>query len=145
MSGLKYGHAQASTGENEWSKRFKYPVLLTGEKGSPFELVARTLAGHGAAWVTPAKPEQLLDGGVELLQKAQQGVLYLGDVSQLSIAAQRAVVDLIQKADQYPARIVAYCSRPLEEMLTQSEYESDTHQCLCKLDGGGAAAARASR
>ena len=123
----KLGNSAAMSGLNAQLvkiQKHKYPVLLTGEKGSPFELVARTLAGQGAAWVTPAKPEQLLDAGVELLQKAQQGVLYLGDVSQLSIAAQRAVVDLIQKADQYPARIVAYCSRPLEEMLTQSEFES---------------------
>lgn len=103
----------------------KFPLLLTGEKGSPFELVARTLLNNGSPWVTPAKPEQLIDNGLELLQKAQNGVLYLGDVSQLPLAAQRAVVGLLQKTEQYPARVVAYCSRPLEDMLTQSEYESD--------------------
>ena len=100
-----------------------FPVLFTGEKGSPFELVARSLISNGAPWVTPAKAEQVMDAGVELLQKAQAGVLYLGDVSQLSLDAQRAVVDLLGKSDQYPARIAAYCSRPLEDMLTQDEYD----------------------
>lgn len=104
-------------------QKTKFPVLLTGEKGSPFELVARTLNNNGAPWVIPAKAEQVLDGGVELLQKAQQGVLYLGDVAQLSLSAQRAVVELLAKSEQYPARIVAYCSRSLEDMLVSDEHE----------------------
>ena len=103
----------------------KFPLLLTGEKGSPFELVARTLLPNGAPWVTPAKSEQLIDNATELLQKAQNGILYLGDVSQLSLSAQRAVVALLQKTSQYPARVVGYCSRPLEEMLTHTDYEPD--------------------
>ena len=65
----KLGNSAAMSGLNAQLvkiQKHKYPVLLTGEKGSPFELVARTLAGQGAAWVTPAKPEQLLDAGIEL-------------------------------------------------------------------------------
>lgn len=122
----KLGNSSAMTelqSQLQKSQKNKYPVLLTGEKGSPFELIARALNVNGAPWVTPAKPEQLVESAFELLQKAQHGVLYLGDIAQLSLPAQRAVIEMLNKSESYPARIVAYCTRALEDVLVMGEYD----------------------
>ncbi len=137
---LKYGELQAAStltldklgkGEViqelnkqlEKATRMKSPVLLTGEVGSAFELVARYFQKNNAPWVVPSKPEQIVDAPIELLQKAQQGVLYLGDIAQYSKKVQQGVLFLLSKLERYSVRLVCACSRPLSEMITAPENE----------------------
>ena len=51
------------------------PILLSGEAGSPFELVARYFHKNNTPWVEPAKTEYIVDMPMELLQKAAGGIL----------------------------------------------------------------------
>lgn len=87
------------------------PILLTGESGSPFELVARHFHKSGTPWAEPAKVEHLVDTPLELLQKASGGVLYVGDIAQYSKNIQNGIVFLLGKADRYNVRLLAANSR----------------------------------
>lgn len=66
------------------------PILLSGEAGSPFELVARYFHKNNTPWVEPAKTEYIVDMPMELLQKAAGGILFLGDISQYSKTSSKA-------------------------------------------------------
>ena len=96
----------------------KSPILLTGEPGVGFELVARFFHQPNTPWVTPNKPEQLADAPLELLQKANNGVLYLPDIGSQPRRAQQGLLFLLSKLDRYSVRLVCSCSRPLQELLT---------------------------
>ena len=87
------------------------PVLLVGEPGSPFEMVARYFHKSGTPWVEPAKIEHIVDTPLELLQKAGGGTLYVGDIAQYSKNIQNGIVFLLGKADRYNVRILAASSR----------------------------------
>ena len=95
----------------------KSPILLTGEPGVGFELVARFFHQANTPWVTPNKPEQLADAPLELLQKANNGVLYLPDIGSQPRRAQQGLLFLLSKLDRYNVRLVCSCSRPLQELL----------------------------
>ena len=95
----------------------KSPILLTGEPGVGFELVARFFHQPNTPWVTPNKPEQLADAPLELLQKANNGVLYLPDIGSQPRRAQQGLLFLLSKLDRYSVRLVCSCSRPLQELL----------------------------
>ncbi len=95
----------------------KSPILLTGEPGVGFELVARFFHQANTPWVTPNKPEQLADAPLELLQKANNGVLYLPDIGSQPRRAQQGLLFLLSKLERYNVRLVCSCSRPLQELL----------------------------
>ncbi|WP_423973519.1 sigma-54-dependent transcriptional regulator [Kingella oralis] len=99
-------------------------VLLIGETGSPFEIIARFFHKENTPWVQPTRPEQIIDIPSELLNKATNGVLYLGDISQSSKNIRQGIAFLTSKADKHNTRIVFTSSRPLNELLDNSQ--SDT-------------------
>ena len=99
-------------------------VLLIGETGSPFEIIARFFHKENTPWVQPTRPEQIIDILSELLNKATNGVLYLGDISQSSKNIRQGIAFLTSKADKHNTRIVFTSSRPLNELLDNSQ--SDT-------------------
>ena len=130
---LKYGEMQAASGLSldklgnspaiqelnralERSAKQNTPVLLTGETGSPFELVARYFHKNGTAWVEPGKTEHIVDIPLDLLQKAGGGILYLGDIAQNSKNIQQGIGFLLTKAERYNVRIICACSRTLAEL-----------------------------
>ncbi|MGL6071851.1 sigma-54-dependent transcriptional regulator [Craterilacuibacter sp.] len=138
---LKYGDMQANTSLNldklgksepiyelkrqlERVSKVKSPVLLTGEPGAGFELVARFFHHGSAPWVTPAKPEQLADAPLELLQKANNGVLYLSEIGQYNRRIQQGLLFLLSKLDRFNVRLVCSCSRPLQELLVDPECDN---------------------
>lgn len=86
------------------------PVFLTGEAGSPFETVARYFHKNGTPWVSPARVEYLIDMPMELLQKAEGGVLYVGDIAQYSRNIQTGITFIIGKAERCRVRVIASCS-----------------------------------
>ena len=137
---LKYGELQAASSltldklgksesiqelnrQLERANKIKSAILLTGEPGSPFELVARFFYKNNIPWVTPSKLEHIVDAPMELLQKASQGVLYLGDIAQYSKRIQQGILFLLSKADRYHVRVVCVCSRPLQELLVHPDFE----------------------
>ena len=113
----------------ERAARTQAPVLLSGEPGSPFELVAHYFQTGNAPWVEPGKIEQISSSPIELLQKASNGVLYLGDIAQYGKSIQQGILFLLGKADRYNVRIICACSQPedivfLVEQLIQEFSES---------------------
>lgn len=138
---LKYGDMQANTSLNldklgksetvqelkkqlERVSKLKSPVLLTGESGAGFELVARFFHQGNTPWVTPAKLEQLADAPLELLQKANNGVLFLPEIGQYSRRTQQGLLFLLSKLDRFSVRLVCSCSRPLQELLVDPECDN---------------------
>ncbi|MBP6562372.1 MAG: sigma-54-dependent Fis family transcriptional regulator [Neisseriaceae bacterium] len=138
---LKYGEMQAATtlsldklGKSEPIQelnrqlervaKVKSPVLISGEPGSGFELVARYFHQPNTPWVTPTKPEQILDAPLELLQQANSGVLYLGDIGQFSRRIQQGLMFLLSKLDRFNVRLVCACSRPLQDLLVDPECDN---------------------
>ena len=124
---LKYGAAQTETGpvfdklgnsaaiqemnrEVGAAVKRASPVLLTGEAGSPFETVARYFHKNGTPWVSPVRVEYLIDMPTELLQKAEGGVLYVGDIAQYSRNIQAGIAFIVGKAEHSRVRVIASCS-----------------------------------
>ncbi|WP_373740933.1 sigma-54-dependent transcriptional regulator [Neisseria sp.] len=91
------------------------PILLTGEPGSAFKIVARYFQKPNTPWVEPAKTEHIVDIPMELLQKSVGGVLYLGDVSEYSKNILQGIAFLFGKAERQNIRIVCACSDDPEE------------------------------
>ncbi|MGN6891029.1 sigma 54-interacting transcriptional regulator, partial [Neisseria sp. P0014.S004] len=52
----------------EAAAKHNRPLLLAGEAGSPFEIVARYLHKSGTPWVATDRVEHIVDTPMELLQ-----------------------------------------------------------------------------
>ncbi|MCO6505078.1 MAG: sigma-54-dependent Fis family transcriptional regulator [Snodgrassella sp.] len=132
----KLGHSQVIKELNqqlEQIARFSSPVLLTGEMGSPFELVARALHKNGTPWIEPSQIDQIVDAPIELLQKASNGILYLGDISQYGKSVQQGIGFILTKADRYNTRIICICSRPIKEMMSDTLQDNKLLHTLSSL------------
>ena len=147
---LKYGQMQAASNlsldklgnspvikelnlQLERAAKIQAPVLLTGESGSPFELVARYFHKSNTPWVEPSKIEQITDAPVELLQKAGGGILYVGDIAQYSKTVQQGIAFMLSKAERYHVRLLCACSQPLQDMLTDPNQDSKLLNTLSSL------------
>ncbi len=147
---LKYGQMQAASNlsldklgnspvikelnqQLERAAKIQAPILLTGESGSPFELVARYFHKNNTPWVEPSKIEQINDAPIELLQKASGGIMYLGDVAQYSKSIQQGIGFLLSKADRYNTRLICACSQPLQEMLADTSQDTKLLNALSAL------------
>lgn len=106
------------------------PVLICGESGMPFGLLARRFHKQGAAWAEAVKPEQLVDAPMELLQKAAGGVLYVGDIAQYGKSARQAVAFLIGKAERHHVRVVCASSSPVHELAAEAEADARVQALL---------------
>ncbi|MCP1771936.1 DNA-binding NtrC family response regulator [Neisseria perflava] len=146
---LKHGEMQAAAGLSfdklgnspviqelnqklEAAGKNSQPVLLTGEAGAPFDLVARYFRKSGMPWVEPAKVEHIVGTPLELLQKVTGGILYVGDIAQYSKNVQNGIVFLLGKADRYNVRVVAACSRSLEELAESAAADNKLPELLSK-------------
>ncbi|MDO5356332.1 MAG: sigma-54 dependent transcriptional regulator [Conchiformibius sp.] len=109
------------------------PILLLGESGSPFESVARYFHKNGTPWVEPGRAEHIVDAPLELLQKSNGGVLYLGDIAQYSKGIQQSIAFLLTKAERYHTRIVCTCSQPLSELVNQPGQDGKLLNVLSSL------------
>ena len=93
----------------EAAAKHNRPLLLAGEAGSPFEIVARYLHKSGTPWVATDRVEHIVDTPMELLQKASGGILYVGDIARYSKNIQNGIAFLLEKADRYNVRMIASC------------------------------------
>lgn len=108
------------------------PILLTGEAGSPFEIVARYFHKSGTPWVEPSKVEHIVDTPLELMQRASGGVLYVGDIAQYSKNIQNGIAFLLSKTDRYNVRIIAASSRSAEELAETAAPDNKLPVALSK-------------
>lgn len=147
---LKYGENQSGSGlsldklgnshvikelgkQLERAAQQSSPILLMGESGSPFEMIARYFHKTGTPWIEPARAEHIIDSPLEILQKSVGGVLYLGDISQYSKSTQQSIAFLLTKAERYNTRIVCTCSQPMAELLANPSQDAKLLNVLSSL------------
>lgn len=99
-------------------------ILLLGESGSPFERIARIFHKAGMPWVQPSRIEHIAELSVELLNQATGGILYLGDIAQYSAHIRQSVGFLLSKAERHNMRVICSSSKPLRELLDNSEQDT---------------------
>lgn len=147
---LKYGDMQINTalsldklGKGELIQELKKqlervltvraPVLLTGEPGSGFELVARFFHHSNTPWVMPATVDQLAEEPLELLQKAHHGVLFLPDISHYNRRAQQSLLFMIAKLDRFNVRIVCTMSMPIQTLMDNPDWDAKLLSVLSNI------------
>lgn len=107
-------------------------ILLLGESGCPFETVARSFHQKDTPWVQPGKPEHISEMPIELLNKAGNGILYLGDIALMDKNIRQHIGFLLTKAQRHNARVICTSSQPLNEIL-ESGQESKLSVILSSL------------
>lgn len=100
-------------------------VLLTGEPGCPFDIVAEYFQKSFQVFVHPQKPEEWLDPNQEFYKSADKGVLYLGDVSKLKKPQHDAIYKAISQKLPYDVKVVGACSKPLQDILVEDKSNVD--------------------
>lgn len=106
------------------------PVLVRGETGTGKEVVAREI--HRLSGRTG--PFQAINCGAspdaESFEKAAGGTVFLDEISELSLAAQAALLRVLDR-DRVDARIIAATRRDLDEMVKAGTFRDDL---LYRLD-----------
>jgi len=112
------------------------PLLLVGEVGCGAELCARFLHQPNTPWLSLENHAQLLDAPLELLQQAHDGLLFLGEIGDLTKAEQKGLMLLMSKLGRYNVRLVCATARLLPELVNQGEFDSGLYQSLSALSLG---------
>lgn len=111
----------------------KNSVLLSGEHGSGFDLVARFLHPANTPFISPADSAWLVDNPFEPLNEARDGVLFIQDVSQLGRAEQKGLAQVIQKLEKFNVRLICGTSQTLSPLVEAGEFDAALHGALSQL------------
>lgn len=103
----------------EQVQNLKVPVLLTGEPGVGFEYCARFLHRINTAWVEPESSALLAERPLEPLEKARGGLIFLGEIGDLTKLEQKGLLLILGKLEHYNARLVCATARALAELTAQ--------------------------
>ena len=106
------------------------PLLLTGEPGCGIELAARFLHLRNTPWVAPENHSALAESPLELLNQARDGILFLGEVADLSKLEQKGLLLAASKLERYNVRLVSGASRDLAELVAHGAYDSRLYSVL---------------
>ncbi|MBC7624271.1 MAG: sigma-54-dependent Fis family transcriptional regulator [Aeromicrobium sp.] len=110
--------------------RLRMPLLLTGENGCGFELIARMVHLRNTPWFAPADHAWLALNPFAPLAEARDGVLFVEDIERLTRNEQRGLSQLITKLEKFNVRLVAATSHPLIPMIEAGEFDSNLHAQL---------------
>ena len=114
--------------------QYRGVVLLVGEHGSPFELVARALHHGDVPWVEPEDLAWLADNPLGVLQTAEHGTLFLGeDIAQLGKLEQRGLALLISRLDKFDTRVICCSSNTLPRHVSEGHFDPLLFQTLSSL------------
>jgi DNA-binding NtrC family response regulator len=109
------------------------PLLLVGEVGCGADICARFLHQPNTQWITPENYAQLVDAPLDLLQQAQDGLLFLTEIGELSKQEQKGLMMLVSKLGKYNVRLVCATSKPLPELVGQGLFDASLYQALSAL------------
>jgi two-component system, NtrC family, nitrogen regulation response regulator NtrX len=112
--------------------RLKTPLLLSGEPGCGFEMVARTLHQRNTPWVAPADSGWLAQNPFAALAEARDGVLYIEQIEALNKAEQKGLAQLIAKLEKFNVRLVATTSQSMVPLIEGDGFDA---QFLAQLAG----------
>jgi DNA-binding NtrC family response regulator len=110
--------------------RLRMPLLLTGENGCGFELIARMVHLRNTPWYAPSEHAWLAQNPFAPLAEARDGVLFVEDIERLTRNEQRGLSQLITKLEKFNVRLVAATSHPLIPMIEAGEFDSNLHAQL---------------
>jgi len=111
----------------------KTPVLLVGERGSGAELCAHFLHMPNTPWVEPQMFSQLSESPNELLQQAQDGLLYLHEVGDLNKQEQKGLLLLLSKLEKFNVRLVCATTKDLPGLVEGGAFDAGLFRSLSVL------------
>ena len=117
----------------EQVSRLKNPILLVGEVGAGFELCARMLHQRNTPWIAPVDHCWLAKNPFEPLNEARDGVLFLQDISVMTRAEQKGLVQLMAKLDKFNTRLVCASFRPLAPLVESESFDASLYSQLSGL------------
>ena len=98
-------------------------VLLVAEAGCRIDLCAQYLRAPNTPWVCVEDSRGFAASPLELAASANDGVLYVPDLAQLSRAEQKGLALALARADRHRARGVIGSQRPLSELVAAGHAE----------------------
>ncbi|MBL8510794.1 MAG: sigma-54-dependent Fis family transcriptional regulator, partial [Betaproteobacteria bacterium] len=104
--------------------RLRTPLLLIGEAGCGFELIAKMVHQRGTAWVVPADNNWLTQNPFAPLIEARDGSLFLERIEILNKAEQRGLSQLITKLDKFNTRLIATIESPLQQLIDKGSFDA---------------------
>jgi two-component system, NtrC family, nitrogen regulation response regulator NtrX len=110
--------------------RLKMPLLLAGEPGCGFELIARMVHLRNTPWLAPADHNWLSVNPFAPLAEARDGVLFIEDIERLNRNEQRGLSQLITKLEKFNVRLVAASSQSMLPMIESGDFDSNLHAQL---------------
>ncbi len=110
--------------------RLKMPLLLSGETGCGFELIARMVHLRNTPWLAPVEHTWLAMNPFAPLAEARDGVLFIEDIERLNRNEQRGLSQLITKLEKFNVRLVAATAHSLLPMIESGEFDSNLHSQL---------------
>ncbi len=110
--------------------RLKMPLLLSGETGCGFELIARMIHLRNTPWLAPVEHTWLAMNPFAPLAEARDGVLFIEDIERLNRNEQRGLSQLITKLEKFNVRLVAATAHSLLPMIESGEFDSNLHSQL---------------
>jgi two-component system, NtrC family, nitrogen regulation response regulator NtrX len=108
----------------------KNSLLLIGKKGGSVEICARFLHTKDTPWLGLSEYEKLATAPLELLQQAQDGIVYIDEVSALNKTEQKGLQLLLAKAEKYNARVVCASTLSLPQLAEKAEFDNVLLQSL---------------
>jgi two-component system, NtrC family, nitrogen regulation response regulator NtrX len=112
--------------------RLKMPLLLSGEPGCGFELVARMLHQRNTPWVAPTDHGWLAQNPFAALAEARDGVLYVEQIEALNKTEQKGLAQLIAKLEKFNVRLIATTSQSMVPLIEGDGFDA---QFLAQLAG----------
>lgn len=111
----------------------KTPVMLVGERGSGAELCARFLHMPNTPWVEPESLSQLSENPNELLQQAQDGLLYFHEVGDLNRQEQKGLLLLLSKLEKFNVRLICATTKGLPSLVEKGVFDAGLFRSLSVL------------
>lgn len=100
----------------------KNNILLVGEVGSPFEIVARSCGHDNRPWITLNELDNWCEYKSNWLDRARDGVVYLGDIAQYDCKTQQQLLSMMKQRNQLHIKFIGYLSRPFKSIYFDSEF-----------------------
>jgi two-component system, NtrC family, nitrogen regulation response regulator NtrX len=113
--------------------RLKMPLLLTGEAGCGFELIARMVHLRNTPWLQPKDHVWLGQNPFAPLAEARDGILFIENVEQLTRNEQRGLSQLITKLEKFNVRLVAATSHALLPLIESGNFDANLHAQLAGI------------
>ncbi|MDO9226257.1 MAG: sigma-54 dependent transcriptional regulator [Pseudomonadota bacterium] len=106
------------------------PVLLLAEPGTGEEVAARFLTPPDAPFVRVDDPAELANRPADLLARAKGGLVYVPDLTSLTVMQQRGLILLIARRAEFAARVVAVIRVAPAQALAEGRLTAELHEAL---------------